>query len=175
MDRGAFSVRAATPADEPVLWQALFEAAHMGEEGFTSLSVVKERADLAHYVAGWMLPGDIGVVAETEDGVPIGAAWLRMLTAADPGYCYMDDQTPELAIGVFPDYRGRNVGTALLAQLIELAKPRYAGITLSTRATNTPAVRLYERAGFQQIAGTEVTNWAGGVSYNMKVSFGDGL
>lgn len=173
MAGGAFGIRVATPDDEPALWQALFEAAHLAEEGFTSVDVVKARADLAHYIAGWMLPGDIGVVAEAENGAPIGAAWVRLLTAADPGYGYVDDETPELAIGILPAHRGCGVGTALMTELIELTKPHYGGISLSTRAANTPALRLYERVGFRKIPGTEVTNWAGGLSYNMKVSFGD--
>jgi ribosomal protein S18 acetylase RimI-like enzyme len=118
-----------------------------------------------------MRPGDLGVIAETERNEPIGAAWVRLLKAHDPGYGYVDDETPELAIGVYPSYRGSGVGTAMLARLIDMAKEHYPAVSLSTRATNVPAVRLYERMGFKKVAGSEVTNWAGGMSYNMKVDF----
>lgn len=165
-----FSVRPAVPSDEPLLWQMLFEAAHMGEEGHTSIRAVQERPDLAHYVAGWLRPGDLGVVAETAQGEPMGAAWVRLLTADDPGYGYVDDATPELAIGVVPTHRSVGVGTAMLTRLLELAKAHYSAISLSTRATNLPAVRLYERMGFQKVPGSDVINWTGGQSYNMKVA-----
>jgi ribosomal protein S18 acetylase RimI-like enzyme len=149
----------------------LFEAAHMGDEGHTAVEAAKARPDLAHYVDGWPRPGDLGVIAITAGNGSIGAAWVRLLTGADPGYGYVDDQTPELAIGVHPAYRGLGVGTAMLLRLIDLAKLTYPGISLSTRAANTPAVRLYERMGFQKVAGSEVTNWAGGLSYTMKLDF----
>jgi len=167
-----FTIRPATPTDEPFLWQALFEAAHMGDEGHTDIQAVKARPDLAHYIHGWMLPGDLGVVAVDGAGSPVGAAWLRLLTQTDPGYGYVDDETPELAIGIVPAYRGQGVGKAMLTALIELAQSQYTGISLSTRATNLPAVRLYEGVGFQKLADTEVVNWAGGVSYNMKLVMG---
>jgi ribosomal protein S18 acetylase RimI-like enzyme len=149
----------------------LFEAAHLGDEGHTSVQVAQERADLAHYVAGWLRPGDLGVIAETERNEPIGAAWVRLLKADDPGYGYINDETPELAIGVALPHRGSGVGTAMLARLIEMTKEQYLALSLSTRATNLPAVRLYQRMGFKKVEGSEVTNWADGVSYNMKVDF----
>jgi ribosomal protein S18 acetylase RimI-like enzyme len=164
-----FHVRPAIQEDEPVLWQMLFEAAHLGDEGHTSVQIAKDRSDLAHYVAGWIRPGDLGVVAEIDHTEPIGAAWVRLLKADDPGYGYVDDATPELAIGVHRDYRGSGVGTAMLARLIDMAKEHYPALSLSTRAANAPAVRLYKRMGFKKVSGSEVTNWAGGLSYNMKL------
>lgn len=165
-------IRPATQADEPVLWEMLFEAAHLREEGQTSTQVVKERPDLAHYVAGWGRAGDLGVIAvDVEHNLLVGAAWVRLLTGEDRGYGYVDEATPELAIGVHPNYQGQRIGSAMLTHLIQAAKLHYPGICLSTRATNMPAVRLYERMGFHKVAGSDVVNWAGGVSYNMVLHF----
>ena len=48
---------------------------------------------------------------------------------------------------MFPGQRGRGVGTALLARVLEAAQERYTAVSLSVTASN-PARRLYERAGF---------------------------
>jgi ribosomal protein S18 acetylase RimI-like enzyme len=168
----SFTIRQAMPTDEPVLWQMIFEAAHMAEEGHTSVQAAKERLDLARYVQDWGRSSDIGVVAvEPEQHQSVGAAWARLLIGDDKGYGYVDDETPELAIGVLPSYRGKGVGSALLARLLEIAKEVYPAMSLSTRADNLPAVRLYEQMNFQKVAGSDVVNWAGGVSYNMLVRF----
>jgi hypothetical protein len=42
----------------------------------------------AKYIAGWPRATDLGVIAEA-DGAPVGAAWLRFLPAADPGYGFV--------------------------------------------------------------------------------------
>ena len=91
----------------------------------------------------------MGVVAE--DGPPVGAAWLRLLPEQDPGYGSVDEETPELSIGVVPTHRGRGIGSLLLEALIEASRgQRYAALSLSGEPDN-PARRLYERHGFQVI------------------------
>jgi GNAT superfamily N-acetyltransferase len=69
---------------------------------------------------------------------------VRLLKADNPGYGYVDDATPELAIGVHRDYRGSGVGTAMLARLIGMAKEHYTALSLSTRAA--PYVSMNEWA-----------------------------
>lgn len=167
-----FTIRLATSTDEPILWQALFEAAHMADEGHTAIQAAKDRSDLARYVVGWPLPGDLGVIAvDPASDQPVGAAWVRLLTGDQRGYGWVDDTLPELAIGLLPGYRSNGIGTALLTELIRLTQAVHPGISLSTRATNLPAVRLYERCGFVKVLGSEVVNWTGGISYNMRLDF----
>lgn len=105
---------------------------------------------LAHYIAGWLCPGDLGVVAE-DDG-PIGAAWWRYLSADDPGYGYIRDDVPELSIAVVPDRRRSGVGRMLLEQLLaEANQLGLAAVSLSVEADN-PARLLYSALGFQEAA-----------------------
>lgn len=55
-------------------------------------------------------------------------------------------------IAVFPAYRGRGVGRALLQGLIAMARRgQYAFITLEVRAGNRPAISLYESEGFRTV------------------------
>jgi ribosomal protein S18 acetylase RimI-like enzyme len=142
----------------------------MAEEGHTSVDAAQNGTELARYVKGWGRAGDLGALAITDDARPVGAAWVRLWHDEERGYAYIDDDTPELAIGLFPEYRGMGVGTALLTYLVNLAETQYPAITLSTRATNLPAVRLYERMGFKKVEGSDVINRAGSLSYNMKLT-----
>lgn len=102
----------------------------------------------AHYAAGWMRPGDVGVVALDGSGRPIGAAWLRCFTADDPGYGFVADDVPELSIGVVDGWRGRGVGRALLRAVVRSAAEQGAQrISLSVERANR-ARELYLDEGF---------------------------
>jgi ribosomal protein S18 acetylase RimI-like enzyme len=153
------------PADEATLWQMLYYAAHMDEDGATSPEATKENPFLSQYVAGWGRAGDLGVIAEApSSGTAIGAAWLRLLTADKTSASYHDDQTPELAIAVLPAWIGQGVGSALLHNLIQATRGHHPAIVLTVRANN-PAVRLYDRFGFAVI--DEIVNRVGTKSYKM--------
>lgn len=56
-----------------------------------------------------------------------------------------------LAVYVTPRVRGQQIGQALLEATIEHAKtwPGVEKMNLTVVATNTPAIRLYEKAGFK--------------------------
>jgi len=146
----AVRVRPAGPADSDFLAEMLAAAAFWRPDGPTGdVQSVLARPELAHYVTGWPRAGDMGLVAE--DGPPVGAAWLRLLPEQDPGYGFVDEETPELSIGVVPTHRGRGIGSLLLEALIEAAREQhYPALSLSVEPDN-PARRLYERHGFQVV------------------------
>lgn len=109
------------------------------------------------YVKGWGRPGDTALVA-LDDGFPVGAAWYRLFSSRLPGYGFVDERTPELAIAVVPNARGRGIGKALLEALI--AQAREAGhqaISLSVDKLNGGAIRLYEQHGFQRVGEDETS------------------
>ncbi len=95
--------------------------------------------------------GDRGVVA-TVDGQPVGAAWYRLFDRSEPGYGFVDEQTPELTVAVDHGWRGRGVGRALLAALLAQAGLEgVAAVSLSVGIDN-PAERLYRSLGFREVA-----------------------
>jgi ribosomal protein S18 acetylase RimI-like enzyme len=155
-----YSIRALTLKDQAIVWEMLRYAAHE-----SSIESVQSQPLLARYAADWGRPGDVGCVA-TLSPIAIGAAWLRFGSGEDQGFGYISDDIPELAIAVLPNYRGQGLGTELLMQILEMAKPNVSAVSLSVR-TDNPVVRLYERSGFVKVAGSEAVNRTGGGSFTM--------
>ena len=46
---------------------------------------------LTRYVDNWGRPGDVAIVAH-ETGNRVGAAWMRIFTADEPGYGFVDER-----------------------------------------------------------------------------------
>jgi ribosomal protein S18 acetylase RimI-like enzyme len=104
----------------------------------------------SRYVRSWGRPGDTAVIA-LEDGFAVGAAWYRLFSETEPGYGFVDESTPELAIAVVPSKRGRGIGEQLLTALIERARAAgHDSLSLSVEPEN-PSRKLYERHGFEVV------------------------
>ena len=103
------------------------------------------------YVKAWGRPGDTGMIALV-DGFPVGAAWFRLFEETSPGYGFVDEQTPELAVAVVPNARGKGVGSALLGSLLDRARADgYPALSLSVDRHNEGAIALYGHYGFRQV------------------------
>ncbi|MFN8223880.1 MAG: GNAT family N-acetyltransferase [Gaiellales bacterium] len=109
---------------------------------------------VALYVMAWGRPGDTAVIA-LEGSFPIGAAWFRLFSASRPGYGFVDEATPELAIAVVPSARGKGVGSNLLETLLRQARQAgHAAMSLSVDPANAGAIDLYSRYGFAPVEET---------------------
>ena len=157
-------IRALVPQDHHIVWQMLMLAAHE-----TTLDAVKNQHFLSIYAENWGREGDMGFVALVNQQ-PIGAAWLRLWPDEEKGFGFVDKSTPELAMAVLSTYQGQGIGTQLLRQVLARAKDAYPAVSLNVRADN-PALRLYQRAGFVEIEGSEVVNRTGSISFNMIIKF----
>ena len=75
-------------------------------------------------------------------------------------YGHIDDRTPSFSISLHEPYRGNGIGAALMtAMLEELTKRGFGRASLSVQKEN-PAVRLYQRLGFEIIGdGADETEW----------------
>lgn len=93
--------------------------------------------------------GDAIIVAE-EDGVVVGFLHLRAVSDP-PAYSMLRPQErASLDLAVLDGFRGRGVGTALLAAPVEWARSRsLEALVLDALLANVGAVALYERHGYQ--------------------------
>lgn len=67
----------------------------------------------------------------------------------------MDEDTPELAISLYKEYRGLGIGTELMKRMLELLRQKgYRKVSLAVQKDNY-ALHMYQKAGFQTIAEKE--------------------
>lgn len=91
-------------------------------------------------------PDDYCLCAE-ENGIVVGAVWVRII----PGFGSVDDQTPEFAISLLPEARGKGIGTELMRAMIRHLKVRgYEKTSLAVQKANY-ALRMYKKVGFEII------------------------
>ena len=109
-----------------------------------------ERLEQRCFSAPWteaqlraQLPDDrhVFLVAERGDEV---LGYVGLMHVLDEGYISN--------VAVSPDCRRQGIGAALIAELTRRAgRLELAFLTLEARASNAPAIRLYEKMGFRQV------------------------
>ena len=105
-----YIVREMAPSERSLLKDFLYEAIFMPEGEAKPDRDVLEKPELQVYIRDLgCRPGDRCVVA-VSGGRVIGAAWARIMN----DYGHVDDDTPSLAISVYPQFRGQGAGTAML-------------------------------------------------------------
>jgi len=146
--------RLSAHADPAFLAEMLYEAVNWRDDGAEerpALDTVLAVPENARYISDWGRAGDVAMYALDRRDEPVGAAWLRCFRAAEPGYGYVADDVPELAIAVYPEFRRQRVGTLLLGSIVAKAeRDRAESISLSVHRDN-PARRLYARYGFEVV------------------------
>ena len=153
--------------DEELIWNIVYVTADMEKSGET-IEQAKQNPDRRRYICDWGKPFDYGVVAETPAPGKklIGLAWMRLLTYENKGAGYIDDETPELSIGLFKEYRNLGIGKKMMIRLIDDVRGKVDKICLSVRDYNKPAISLYETLGFGMY-GTPFKNRVGTMSFKM--------
>jgi GNAT superfamily N-acetyltransferase len=83
------------------------------------------------------------------------AAFLAVLHEGQPiGRLYLDrwpDQLRIVDIALLPEYRGQGIGTAILEAILSDGQRLALPVSIHVERLN-PALRLYTRLGFRQIA-----------------------
>jgi RimJ/RimL family protein N-acetyltransferase len=143
---GAPSVvlRALVDSDLDVLFRLVADLATWEERGTASpapLTRAAFDARIARAVEQEETSSDIRFVIDA-DGSPVGSVSL-----------FAQDELArhaEVGIALIPEARGRGIGTAAIAQMVEFAFVRrnLRRIHLEAIASNTGAIRAYEKAGF---------------------------
>jgi len=157
----------ATARHEDVLWHMLTYAATMSKKTDLAIALAKADPYLRTYAEGFgMNEGDLGIVAEHACGLAVGAAWLRT-SHIEGSMRVSSSDTPELAMGLLPECRGRGIGTKLLEVLPDTASVKYSTIVLSVREENL-ACRMCLRFGFVETG--RIKNRVGGDSISMQLA-----
>lgn len=112
---------------------------------------VKEICDLS-FSAPWSL-ASLNTELNNNKAVYI-VIKLRNKVIGFGGMWILFDEADITNIAVHPEYRGHNFGDIIVENLISEAKELgVTCMTLEVRASNTPAIKLYEKHGFS-IQGT---------------------
>jgi GNAT superfamily N-acetyltransferase len=107
-----------------------------------------EERPVYRYVQNWGRRGDAGVIA-LDGPHAYGAAWYRLFTEDEPGFGFVDQQTPEVTIAIVPSRRGKGAGKELLEALLQQAlADGYGAVSLSSPVQQAP---YYERFGFETV------------------------
>jgi len=154
-------VRVMRGSDYECLPEFLYQAIYIPEGVDPPLRNVINDPEIFIYIKDFgTQPGDLGVVAE-QNGQIIGAAWTRII----PAYGHINNETPELAISILPEFRGYGIGTKLMKKLFDVLRENgYRQTSLSVQKDN-PAVRFYQRLGYE-ISGERIDH-AGHEDYLM--------
>lgn len=92
--------------------------------------------------------GLVAEVANKLDDNRAGSIWYGEYTAEHPGFAYQDG-TREVTLGIRQEFRGKGIGTLLMAELVVVARERgVPALVLEVDVKNKPALRIYNGAGF---------------------------
>ncbi len=145
-----FTTRPLLATDQEVLWDLFHIALWDPPPAPPRPRSVLEQPEVRIYAENWGREGDVGVAGMIAGRkLPIGAAWMRLLTGGK-GLAYIDDETPQLGIALFPEFQRQGFGELILRATLDAARPRYPQVSLSVHPEN-PAAALYRRCGFVQV------------------------
>lgn len=130
------SLREVEAADQPILWELLYEALWEPPTSPKRPRSVLSNPHVATYVQDWGSN-------ETD---------LGFLALSPEGGAFYDDKTPQLGIAVFPEFQGQGLGTSLFTRYLAAASTRFPRVSLGVHPENHTAIRLYRRFGFYQFA-----------------------
>jgi ribosomal protein S18 acetylase RimI-like enzyme len=144
-------MRPVEPRDQAVLWDLLHVALWDPPPAGLRPREVLENPGVRIYAEGWGQASDVGVIGEMEDGDEVvGACWMRLVKGG-AGLGYVDDETPQLGIAVFPAFHRQGHGGELMRAALAAAKAHgYRRVSLTVHPEN-PAIALYERCGFRKV------------------------
>lgn len=168
----ASTIRAATPADVPVILRFIRELAAYERE---REAVVAAEADLLR--DGWGLAPDgrtalplappprfRALIAEhcaSPEDQPVAAGFALYFTSYSTWLGHHGLRLEDLYVP--PALRGRGIGRALLARLAQIAVEEGCGrLEWDVLTWNAPAIAVYERLGAQTLTGWRIMRLSGG-------------
>ena len=96
---------------------------------------------------------DLGLYALVDNKV-VGAVWIRLLREDAGAMGYVDANTPVLNIAVLPEFRGKGIGSSMLAQFLLEAGAVFEQTSLSV-TQDSDAVKFFTKFGFTKVDASE--------------------
>lgn len=139
-----FLIRGLHKAEFPLLEDFLYEAIFVPPDVKKPPRAILKDDALQVYIRDFgSRPDDRCLVAEL-DGKVVGAVWTRIMH----DYGHIDDETPSLAISLYPEYRNLGIGTMLMRGMLQLLRAKhYRRVSLSVQKANY-ALHMYQNLGF---------------------------
>ena len=143
----AYVIREIRKDEFVLLKDFLYEAIFIPEGVTPPPRSILDQPELRVYIDDFgSRKGDHCLVADC-NGKVVGAVWTRIMD----DYGHVDDDTPSLAISLYEEYRGKGIGTQMMAKMLELLKKQgFKRASLAVQKANY-AVKIYERVGFQTV------------------------
>lgn len=128
------------------LYEAIFQR---DEENPIPRSII-ERPEIQVFIQDFGKRDDHCLVAVV-DGRIVGAVWARILVGEVKGFGNIDDFTPEFAISLYKEYRGKGIGKRLMDAMLDLLRDKgYSQASLAVQKDNY-AAKMYEKLGFCRV------------------------
>ena len=144
-------IRNMLPEEYPLMEDIMYEAVYQPDPANPYPKEVIYLPQVSIYWDNWGTEKDDFCLVAVEENKIAGAVWIRTFQGEAKGFGFIGEQTPELAIVLFEEYRNKGIGTQLMKRMIELLKTKgFQQVSLSISKGN-PAIRLYKRLGFNVI------------------------
>ncbi|GLC78327.1 GNAT family N-acetyltransferase [Lacrimispora brassicae] len=128
-----------------LLTEFLYEAIFQRDTSNLAFRTIIQDPSVWIYVDEFGSKADDHCFVAELDGKIVGAVWVRCIKA----FGHIDDAVPEFAISVYPQYRGKGIGTELMRKMLEYLKAKgYARTSLAVQKDNY-AVKMYQQVGFE--------------------------
>lgn len=151
MGNEVYTIRSLKPEEVCLLRDFLYEAIYLPKGTPPPPRSVIDLPELQVYIRNFGTRQDDHCLVAEASGKVVGVVWVRQMN----DYGHVDDHTPSLAISLFKSFRGRGIGTRLMKGMLDLLHSKsYRQVSLSVQKAN-PAVRLYQRLGFETVRETE--------------------
>lgn len=142
-----YKIRPIKNDEIPLLSEFLYEAIFQRDENNPIPRNVIEHPEIQVFIQDFGKKDDNCLVAVV-DNKPVGAVWVRILSGKIKGFGNIDSYTPEFAISLYKEYRGKGIGTELMLSMLTLLKEKgYSQTSLAVQKDNY-AVKMYEKVGF---------------------------
>lgn len=142
-----YQIRPIKTDEIPLLSDFLYEAIFRRDGSDPIPRSIVERPEIKVFIENYGKKDDHCLVAVVENNI-VGAVWTRVLSGAVKGFGNVDEHTPEFAISLYKEYRGRGIGTRLMLDMLALLKEKgYKQTSLAVQKDNY-AVKMYENVGF---------------------------